>query len=1024
MNLHSTTYLVFLFIFFLFNENISGQYQVSTRPDIRHITQADGLDDQAVYKCIRDSLGYIWLAHRKGLNRYDGHSMESFPLSKKKRGQTKIIQMVLFNDHLILLEGLPGFHMVSAKHIYFLCPYSSQSIDVFDPIGGAPPFDIEKVEWIDTDDEGHLLFLVADESLWHLDQQFKWTQIIAPGDIPNAYFNPNRNHIFTSNQIVLSDFNHTSFLILNTATSQNFELKADDVGQWYVFPDRDSIKVFRRIKGETQHAIYLVQNDSLELITEEWTQDISSFFNYSYSGEYHRPQTLLLTPNKGLGRYANSQYDIILPAIDVPFNEYEFNSAFSYDKDKLWLCTTKGLFIVSIQSTPFRRWLHQEKVPIPRLSDQMRSLYTADDSILYAGQWVDFTILNLKTGSTERYNLPNKDVIYSLYPLGDSILIGSDGLYLFDKNGLIKRLANIPANSVWDILQVNTEDFVLCTNKCLFLYNRKNNTLRKLENSCTKTDINIYYKAILENDTIWIAGDAGVIALDRSYNLISQISKNQLETKNILTFHKEGPVFWLGSYNNGLLKWNYKTDKLQIYTVASGLPSDDIFTILQDDEGYLWLGTSNGLAKFDPSTEDISVFSEEDGLPFTEFNRISAFKSQNGIMYFGGLNGFIQFNPKLVETPFDTTSAPFRITKINQYDVKTDQWRSLPQPLPNELQILPGDRIFEVELALLDFESGPYQYQYQIKGLENAWYPVRDNVIRINNLPYGQYTLLIKAQNPKGLVADTTIELPIHVKTPFYLSSLFFIIVFLALIIIILLIVKWRERNIMMENIKLEQEVARKTEALTLALKTKEVLLKELKHRTQNNLSIMESMLELQKDKSSTAEAIEVLDKTQNRLRSISLIHHNLDMSESVNQVHFNNFIRDIIQQFQSILQSNIIQFDLKFSSSLTYVLMEKAVPIALIINEMITNSFKHGAIPGKTLNIAIDIADIDDDTLRILYRDDGNGPPGENKKNSENQLGMKLINLLCKQIKGQLKEDYSQGVSYEITLRRKTIST
>ena len=101
---------------------------------------------------------------------------------------------------------------------------------------------------------------------------------------------------------------------------------------------------------------------------------------------------------------------------------------------------------------------------------------------------------------------------------------------------------------------------------------------------------------------------------------------------------------WFGSYTDGLASYQTETKKIHFYNVKSGLPSNNIAGIVEDNEGYLWISTEKGLAKFDQ--ENFRVYEINDGLPGNVFNVHSFYKDSKGELFFGGYNGMISFFPE------------------------------------------------------------------------------------------------------------------------------------------------------------------------------------------------------------------------------------------------------------------------------------------------------------------------------------------------------------------------------------------
>lgn len=96
----------------------------------------------------------------------------------------------------------------------------------------------------------------------------------------------------------------------------------------------------------------------------------------------------------------------------------------------------------------------------------------------------------------------------------------------------------------------------------------------------------------------------------------------------------------------GFCIFHPESETFTSYNSTNGLPSDVVYQIVEDKEGQLWLTTNNGLVCFQPNTEAMKVYTTANGLLGDQFNYRSSFEDENGMIYFGGIDGFIAFNPK------------------------------------------------------------------------------------------------------------------------------------------------------------------------------------------------------------------------------------------------------------------------------------------------------------------------------------------------------------------------------------------
>ncbi len=212
-----------------------------------------------------------------------------------------------------------------------------------------------------------------------------------------------------------------------------------------------------------------------------------------------------------------------------------------------------------------------------------------------------------------------------------------------------------------------------------------------------------------------------------------------------------------------------------------------------------------------------------------------------------------------------------------------------------------------------------------------------------------------------------------------------------------------------------ERKIA--TDQLKSSLLEKEVLLKEIHHRVKNNMQIISSLLNLQTHHVHNDKiAVDVLKESQNRVKSMAMIHEKLYQSKDFTNIKFDDYIERLISEL--FYSYNIRKDRIKPSIEVEEVRLniETAVPCGLIISELVSNSLKH-AFPGGEgeLNLSLKIVD---DKYELIISDNGIGFPKELDFENTESLGLQLVNNLVKQIDGEIKLDKSHGTKFTIVFR------
>ncbi|AXV39583.1 MAG: hypothetical protein CIT02_04260 [Methanobacterium sp. BAmetb5] len=204
---------------------------------------------------------------------------------------------------------------------------------------------------------------------------------------------------------------------------------------------------------------------------------------------------------------------------------------------------------------------------------------------------------------------------------------------------------------------------------------------------------------------------------------------------------------------------------------------------------------------------------------------------------------------------------------------------------------------------------------------------------------------------------------------------------------------------------------------LRSSLKDKEILLQEIHHRVKNNMQIISSLLNLQSNFITDPEAISVFRESQNRVKSMALLHENLYQSREMDKVDFKQYVKKLTDNLLSTYSAHSSHLKTEISSENVKLNIETAIPCGLIINELLTNSLKYAFPHGQNGTIYLKIKAINDKYVLILG-DDGVGLPPNFNLESTDTLGLRLVHNLVNQIDGELKVKNSKGTCFEILFK------
>ena len=204
------------------------------------------------------------------------------------------------------------------------------------------------------------------------------------------------------------------------------------------------------------------------------------------------------------------------------------------------------------------------------------------------------------------------------------------------------------------------------------------------------------------------------------------------------------------------------------------------------------------------------------------------------------------------------------------------------------------------------------------------------------------------------------------------------------------------------------------------ALSEKEVLLKEVHHRVKNNLQVISSLLNLQAAEVSDTKTIEALTESQNRVRSMALIHEKLYQSNDLARIDFAGYLESLVSSLSQTYRVNSKKVSLKVHSDNITLNIDSAIPCGLIINELVSNSLKYAFPADSSGKVEIICKRSQGNRCTLIVADDGVGLPAGFNFDESSSLGLKLVTSLIKQVNGALVIDRKHGIRYEIYFKIK----
>jgi two-component sensor histidine kinase len=213
-------------------------------------------------------------------------------------------------------------------------------------------------------------------------------------------------------------------------------------------------------------------------------------------------------------------------------------------------------------------------------------------------------------------------------------------------------------------------------------------------------------------------------------------------------------------------------------------------------------------------------------------------------------------------------------------------------------------------------------------------------------------------------------------------------------------------------------EIEKQKELIQSSLGEKETLLREIHHRVKNNLQIISSLLNIQSEHIQDENVLSSIQEGQSRVQAMSLIHQNLYQSEHLSNVDIQNYLQQLVAYLSDMFagQSKDIKVtvdapDINFD-------IDTAIPLGLIINELVSNAYKYAFDKHGKGHINISIKPKAGDDYELEIRDDGKGLPTDTNPEKGSSLGLKLVKILSRQLRGTFSSKSDKGAVFLVQFK------
>jgi len=411
------------------------------------------------------------------------------------------------------------------------------------------------------------------------------------------------------------------------------------------------------------------------------------------------------------------------------------------------------------------------------------------------------------------------------------------------------------------------------------------------------------------------------------------------------------------------------------YKVVNGLPSDDILTLIEDNDGKIWISTEGNITKFNPDDLSFVTYSEVSRLIernfFSEAARVT---TQSGIVHVGYSKGFITINPEKVEANNFKPDIALTRLQIANKDVPIGDSSPLTISVDDirTLKLSHKQNIFSVEFAALDFiDPSRILYSYKLDGFDEDWVLTKkQRIATYTNMPPGKYTFRVKSTNSDGIWMNNERTLDIEITPSFWQTKTAYFLYVVAIILILFIILRtififYRLRD----KVKLEQE---ETE-----MKTR--FFTDISHEIRTPLTMIvspvEDIVENEKTPGEIKSQLKPVLKNANRM--LRMVNQILDFRKiqkqklNIQETSIGKYVLEICENFSKTAEVEGINLKVENRIDNQKIWVDRDSVEKLVFN-LLSNALKYTPV-GKTIEVSVyDIKK--DNVISLEVKDEGRG--------------------------------------------------
>lgn len=866
-------------------------------PKFERISTQHGLPHSIIYGIIQDQRGFIWFGTKEGLVRYDGYSFVTYshdPLDSSSISENRVFRIYEEKSgNLWVGTGGGGLNYFNRKTGKFKSYRHNPAIKT--------SISSDHINYIMEDTRG-FLWIGTDNGLNKFDRT---TQTFT------AYTSNNQARL-SSNVVraIFADVDSTTLWLGTTNGLNKFDAQTGlCVGRFFYGNNSPALQssnnIFSLCQGENNT---LWVGNSLGILvfncaTQKYTDTYENFSTSKLPGEntiwalsYDLKGNLWAATQRGLRvlyKRTNRWQTYLHDPLRQETPSHNITSMVYCDKSGImWIGTYGGgLNKYDPQQNKFTHFKQDFLQTNSLINNNVWALHEDKNALLWIGTLNGFCSFNKTTGEyrhyhndTARHGSISDNVNIICESSDGSLWLGTYGGGLFNFNPATNKKIVFRSNPRSPTTLLDNRITALYEDKAgilwvgttsgLHKFNKQTSGFERFTGDPNDKQTLSYgvIKSIFEDKKgrFWVGTANGLNLFDRNSGFCTRYihdfkNPRSISHSNIRTLYEDTKgTLWI-STTGGLNKFN-EDGTFTRYTKKDGLPSDLVAGILEDNQGNLWLSTENGVAKFSPRTGTSKNFTTGDGLQAKEFRPGSFCKGKDGMMYFGGNNGFNAFYPDSINE--NTLVPPVAITSFKKFNQTVTLSTEISETPTISLSY--HDYLFSFEFAALNYSNSQLnQYAYKLEGFDDHWVflgPQRYAVF--TNLDGGEYYFRVKASNNDNLWNETGATIKIIITPPFWNTWWFRSLSILCIALGTFFGYKWRMKDIESQKRRLELLVYERTAELEAQAKALESSNAEIQRQ---NAILDEQAQDIEIKNTELQESNLRLESVNNKLESL---HH------------------------------------------------------------------------------------------------------------------------------------------------------